>query len=87
MHLRWLVQPPSALTMAMAVLRFNCSVSYGGLQFATSQEGIFFSENNLAFWSNVFTDKSLSLINIPIRILNQLFGRNTSLVSSHTEHS
>ena len=45
MHLRWLVQPPSALTMAMAVLRFNCSVSYGGLQFATSQEGIFFSEN------------------------------------------
>lgn len=45
MHLRWLVQPPSTLTLAMAVLRFNCSVSYGGLQFATSQEGIFFSEN------------------------------------------
>ena len=45
MHLRWLIQPPSSMSLLVAVLRFNCSVNYGGLQFANSQEGIFFSEN------------------------------------------
>lgn len=45
MHLRWLIQPPSSMPLLVAVLRFNCSVNYGGLQFANSQEGIFFSEN------------------------------------------
>ena len=45
MHLRWLVQPPPSMPLATAVLRFNCSVNYGGLQFANSQEGMFFSEN------------------------------------------
>lgn len=33
------------MPMTVAVLRFNCSINYGGLQFAGSQEGIFFSEN------------------------------------------
>lgn len=45
MHLRWLVQPPSSIPLHVATLRFNCSVNYGGLQFANVQEGIFFSEN------------------------------------------
>lgn len=45
MHLRWLVQPPSSIPLGVATLRFNCSVNYGGLHFANTQEGIFFSEN------------------------------------------
>ncbi len=45
MHLRWLVQPPPSIPLTLATLRFNSSVNYGGLQFANTQEGIFFSEN------------------------------------------
>jgi DnaJ family protein C protein 13 len=45
MHLRWLVQPPPSVPLSLATLRFNCSVNYGGLQFANTQEGIFFTEN------------------------------------------
>lgn len=45
MHLRWLVQPPPSISLTLATLRFNSSVNYGGLQFANTQEGIFFTEN------------------------------------------
>ncbi len=45
MHLRWLVQPPPSMSAASAVLRFNNSVNYSGLQFAGAQEGLFFTEN------------------------------------------
>lgn len=49
MHLRWLIQPPPLLPFSISILRFNSSVNYGGLQFANSQEGIFFSENKDKF--------------------------------------
>ena len=45
MHLRWLIQPPPPMTLSVAVLRFNTSVNYSGLLFASTQEGIFFTEN------------------------------------------
>lgn len=45
MHLRWLVQPSSSIPLHIAIVRFNSSVNYGGLQFANVQEGIFFTEN------------------------------------------
>lgn len=45
MHLRWLVQPPPSTPLASTILRFNCSINYSGLQFANSQEGMFFSES------------------------------------------
>ena len=46
MHLRWLVQPPPTMTFSSAVVRFNSSINYSGLMYASSQEGgMFFSEN------------------------------------------
>ena len=45
MHLRWLMTPPPSTSFSVCIARFNSSVSYGGLQYANSTEGIFFSEN------------------------------------------